>query len=173
MMDQFAEQLVKKQPTTQDDMKRALLLVAAIVLSLGFLCLAFVMPLAIVLPVGIICLTIYLLRLQKVEYEYSCTNGILDIDKILGQTKRVTMLSVDVKTFTAYGKYSTCQESGAELTTFSAVGRSMMGENDGADEYYAEFMHPEHGACCLLFTPNANLREALEPFLSRSIRASL
>lgn len=170
-MDQFAEQLVRKQATTKDDMNKALLLVTAAVLTLGCLCLAiFIIPIAIILPIGIIWLTVYFLRLQKVEYEYSCTNGTLDIDKILGQTKRIPMLSVDVKDFTAYGKSGVCPESDENMTTYSAIGTSLMDDDDEGTEYYAEFSHPDHGRCCLYFTPDTRLREALEPYLPRNLR---
>ena len=59
------------------------------------------------------------------------------------------------------------------VTTFSALGFSLMGENDDAEEYYAEFEHPEYGKCCLYFNPNSNFREALEPFLSREMKIKL
>lgn len=173
-MDQFAEMLVRKLPNTKDDMKRALIITGAVVITLGSVALAFFgMPLALVLPVCAIWAAIYLFRMTKVEYEYSCTNGCLDIDKILGQNKRKSMLSVDVGTFTAYGKSGETEESDAEMTTFSAVGTSLMGEDDDAEEYYAEFDHPEHGKCCLYFTPDSRFREALEPFLSRELKKQL
>ena len=72
--------------------------------------------------------------------------------------------------FTVYGKVGDVPESDDEMTTFAAIGVSMMGGNDDAQEYYAEFEHPEHGKCCLYFMPNAALREALEPFLSRALK---
>lgn len=169
-MDQYAEQLVKKIPTSKDEMQKILLLITAAVLTFATIWLSFLFPLALVLPVCIIWITIYLLRLQKVEYEYSCTNGTLDIDKILGQTKRASLLSVDVKSFTAYGKAGTCPQSDEEMTTFIAVGTSLMGEGKGGQEYYAEFSHPDHGKCCLYFSPNERLREVLEPFLPRTLR---
>ena len=108
-MDQFAEQLVKKNNTSQDDLKKGLLIAGAVLLTLFSLYLTFfVAPIAVVLPVGIVYLAIYLLKIQNVEYEYSCTNGTFDIDKILGQTKRVNMLSIDVSAFTMYGKADAC-----------------------------------------------------------------
>ncbi len=173
-MDQFAEQLVRKTATSQDDLKKGLLIAGIIVLTLLSLYVTFfVAPIAVVLPVGIVYLGIYLFRLQKVEYEYSCTNGTLDIDKIMGQVKRVEMLSIDVSAFTVYGKAEECAGSREDMTTFSATGVSLMGDADSAEEYYAEFEHPEHGTCCLYFTPDARLREALEPFLPRTLRKKL
>lgn len=169
-MDRIAEQLVRKSHTTEDDVKKIVLIAAAVLLTLGTLFVTFtIAPIAVVLPVGIIYLAIYLYKLLSVEYEYTCTNGTLDIDKILGQTKRVEMLTIEVSAFTVYGKAGECAESNEELTTYSAVGESMMGD-DTAETYYAEFDHPENGKCCLYFTPDARMREAIEPFLSRTLR---
>lgn len=169
-MDRIAEQLVRKSHTTEDDVKKIVLIAAAVLLTLGTLFVTFtIAPIAVVLPVGIIYLAIYLYKLLSVEYEYTCTNGTLDIDKILGQTKRVEMLTIDVSAFTAYGKAGECAESNEELTTYSAVGESLMGD-DTAETYYAEFEHPENGKCCLYFTPDARMREAIEPFLPRTLR---
>ncbi|MBP0972659.1 MAG: hypothetical protein J5851_01995 [Oscillospiraceae bacterium] len=170
-MDQFAEQLVKKHPSTKDDLRRGLIIAGAAVITLGSVALVFLgYPIALVLPVCAIWAAIYLFRLTNVEYEYSVTNGSLDIDKILGQNKRKSMLSVEVSTFTVYGKVDEVTESDADMTTFLATGTSLMGEDDDAEEYYAEFDHGEHGKCCLYFTPDSRFREALEPFLSRSLR---
>lgn len=169
-MDRIAEQLVRKSHTTEDDVKKIILIAAAVLFTLGTLFVTFtIAPIAVVLPVGIIYLAIYLYKLLSVEYEYTCTNGTLDIDKILGQTKRVEMLTIEVSAFTVYGKAGECAESDEELTTYSAVGESMMGD-DTAETYYAEFEHPENGKCCLYFTPDARMREAIEPFLSRTLR---
>lgn len=173
-MDQFAEQLVRKLPDTKDDLKRAAIITGTAIITLGSVVIAFFgMPLALVLPVCVIWAAIYLFRMTKVEYEYSCTNGCLDIDKILGQNKRRSMLSVQVNTFTVYGRSGQTHESDDEMTTFSAVGTSLMGEDDDAEEYYAEFDHPDYGKCCLYFTPDSRFREALEPFLSRELKKEL
>lgn len=170
-MDQFAEQLVKKVNTSQEDLKKGIIIIAAVLLTLFTLYLTFfVAPIAVVLPVGVVYLAIYAFKLTHVEYEYSCTNGTLDIDKILGQTKRVQMLSIEVSAFTAFGKADECSASADALTTFSAVGISMMGDEENAENYYAEFDHPTHGKCGLYFTPDERMREAIVPFLPRGLR---
>lgn len=172
-MDQFAEQLVKKYHSSKDDLKRALIIAAAAAVTLLSVLLVIIgFPLALILPVCAIWAAWYFLKLQNVEYEYSCTNGELDIDKILGQDKRKSMLSVQVSTFTVFGKSGEVPESDAEMTTFSAMGTSMMGDEEETDDtpYYAEFEHPDHGKCCLYFSPDARMREAIEPFLSRELK---
>lgn len=173
-MDQFAEQLVKKYHSTSDDVKRTCIVVVTILVcavSVLLICMGF--TLALILPVCAVWAAVYLLKLQHVEYEYSCTNGSLDIDKIMGQNKRRSMLSVDVSSFTVYGKVGIVPESDAEMTTFSVMGVSLMGTEEESEEYYAEFEHPDYGKCCLYFSPDSRLREALEPFLSRELKRQL
>ena len=175
-MDEFAEQLVKKYHSTKDDVKKAIIIVVATAITIVSLLLVFMgFPLALVLPVCAIWASVYLLKMLNVEYEYSCTNGSLDIDKILGQNQRKSMLTVEVRSFTAYGKVGTVKESDEDMTTFSAMGISLMDEDkeEENEEYYAEFEHPEHGRCCLYFSPDAKLRSALEPFLSRELKRQL
>lgn len=173
--DQFAEQLVKKHRTTEDDLKKALLIAGTVILTLLTLYVTFfIAPIAVVLPVGIIYLAIYLFKLLQVEYEYSCTNGVLDIDKIMGQVKRTPMLSVAVSSFTEYGRADNYEgEDG--ITVFSAVGTSLMHDADAQTgaTYYAVFDHPEHGKCCLLFNPDARMRGTIERFLSRTLKKTL
>lgn len=171
-MDQFAEQLVRKRRTGADDIRRAAYIVTTVAVSaVSVLLVIMGFPLALILPVCAILLCVYLVRMMQVEYEYSCTNGCLDIDKILGQSKRVPMLSVEVGSFTAYRKAGEDDEaSGEDLTTFSAVGSSLMGEDSRAVTYYAEFEHPEHGKCCLYFSPDDHFREVMEGFLPRTLR---
>lgn len=173
-MDQFAEQLVRKYHSAKDDLKRVGIIAGTVVICIFSVLLVMIgYPIALVLPVCAIWLAWYLLRLQNVEYEYSCTNGTLDIDKILGQDKRKSMLSIDVSTFTRYGKAEETEESDDDRTTFSAMGESLMGGEDDSETYYAEFDHPEHGKCALYFSPDSRLRDALEPFLSREIKQQL
>ena len=83
-MDQFAEQLVRKYHSAKDDLKRVGIIAGTVVICIFSVLLVMIgYPIALVLPVCAIWLAWYLLRLQNVEYEYSCTNGTLDIDKIL------------------------------------------------------------------------------------------
>lgn len=173
-MDQFAEQLVKKPGTSADTFKRiGIIALTVLITAVSVLLVMTGFALAVILPICAVCGAYFLLTQMQVEYEYSCTNGTLDIDKIIAQSKRRSMLSIDVSAFTAYGKAGECPESDEQMTTFSASGYSLMGTDDRAEEYYAEFEHPEHGKCCLYFTPDSHFREVLEPFLSRELRRQL
>ncbi len=170
-MDQFAEQLVKKQSTSMDELKKMCIIAGTVILTVVSLYLAFtVIPIAAVLPILFIYLGIYFFKMCSVEYEYSCTNGTLDIDKILGRSKRVSLLSVEVSAFTVFGRADECENADG-ITTFSATGLSLMETDEEPVTYYAEFEHPDHGKCCLFFTPDERMRETIIPFLPRKLRS--
>jgi hypothetical protein len=99
-MDHFAEQLVKKYHSSKDDLKRALIIAAAAVLTLISVLLVFMgFPLALVLPICAIWAAVYLIKLQNVDFgdrsprtfKASAASGLrggqieLRIDSIKGQ----------------------------------------------------------------------------------------
>ena len=173
-MDTLAEQLVKKQDTSADTLKKTCIIgIAALIVVISLILLVFGYAIAILLIIGAVWGARYFLKMQDVEYEYSCTNGIFDVDKIMGQSKRKSLLSVEVKTFTKYSKSSALTgEEDVNLTVFSVTGESQMGGTQ-PEEYYAEFPHPEYGKCCIYFNPDDNFRKVLEPYLPREIKAKL
>lgn len=94
-MDHFAEYMVKKRPSSQDRMKQGLTLAAAIILSVIIGVIAWMTGwiFLLVLIIGAIYGAYYLINNCSTEYEYTVTNGELDVDKILGKRKRVHLLT--------------------------------------------------------------------------------
>jgi len=105
-MDTYSEQLVKKTPTSSDGMKKIAVFGCGIALTAILVFLAFSVTTFILFAVALVIYGIYwLLTGMNIEYEYIVTNGSIDIDKIISQRKRVTLLSVDVKDFTEFDTY--------------------------------------------------------------------
>ena len=112
-MDNFAEQLVKKQQTSADRAKLIMIVAGGIILTV-LLAIGAVLMLGrpLISFVGLIGAaalgywTYFSAQSMQVEYEYTFTNGELDIDKIIAKSRRKAMLSVDVSKFTAFGKYN-------------------------------------------------------------------
>lgn len=103
MEDRFSEQLVKKYPSNSETLKKTLIIVAAVIISIISLFLTFtIFPAFAVLIVGAIFGAYYLISQMYTEYEYTFTNGTLDIDKIIAKKDRVEMVSVEVKYFTDF-----------------------------------------------------------------------
>ncbi|MBO5104040.1 MAG: hypothetical protein J6B74_03135 [Ruminococcus sp.] len=173
-MDNFAEQLVKKNETSSDKTKRLLKTVVGIVLTIvlalfGFLTIGnpTLSLLGFMLSVGAGYGTFYIVQSSYVEYEYAFTNGELDIDKIIAKKKRKPMLSIEVNKFTDFGKYSDELEETAEMTVV------ISSDNIASHEYYADFQHEIYGLTRLVFSPNEKMLDNIKRFLSGSLRSKL
>lgn len=174
IMDNFAEQLVKKNETSSDKTKRLLKTVVGIVLTIvlalfGFLTIGnpTLSLLGFLLAVGAGYGTFFIVQSSYVEYEYAFTNGELDIDKIIAKKKRKPMLSIEVNKFTDFGKYSDELEETAEMTVV------ISSDNIASHEYYADFQHEIYGLTRLVFSPNEKMLDNIKRFLSGSLRSKL
>ncbi len=156
-MDTYSEQLVKKTATSSDGMKKMLILTGGVILTLVLLYLTFTLSAFILLAVALVIYGIYwFLTGTNVEYEYIVTNGSLDIDKIISQRKRVTLLSIEAKEITDFGVYE--NQPYDDGIVYSAVG----GE---CQTMYADFKNSEYGTGRLIFAPNEKTLESIKPFL--------
>lgn len=164
-MDSFAEQLVVKDDGGKGKRMKIAILCTAILLGVmaGILSLMY-LPIGLLVACGIIYIGYILSGKYEVEYEYTVTNGELDIDKIIAKSKRKGLISVNVKTFESFGKYDDAQEEQEGITVVIAVGQC------DCEMYCADFVHSEQGRMRLIFTPNENVLEAIKPFLPRNIR---
>lgn len=174
-MDNFAEQLVKKELTNSDKTKKILtiaggaaltvILAVGSFLMLGSMMIAFI---GMILAIACGCGTFFLARNSNVEYEYTFTNGELDIDKIIAQSKRKPMLTIQISKFTAFGKYDeNTSEETDEMTVVMAT------DNIASKEYYADFPHEEFGITRLIFCPDERMRENIVKFLPMPLRKNL
>lgn len=173
-MDNFAEQLVKKNETASDKVKRAATVVIGIIAALALLLLALmqlqsplIATLGIILAVVSVFGTYYLVQSSMVEYEYTFTNGELDVAKIVAQKKRHELLTVDVKKFTSFGKFDDSIVEIDGMAIFSAS------DNIASHEYYADFQHEEYGISRLIFVPDEKMLGNIRRCLPARLRAEL
>lgn len=178
-MDNFAEQLVKKKATGVEKTRNTFILIAGIAVTLvtgayslfsigrGFSTFIMIMVAA---AVGFA--TFFFYRSTKVEYEYTFTNGELDIDKIINQTKRKEMLTVQVSKFTSFGRYD--DNSPEETSDMTVV---MATDNIAEHKFYADFPHEAYGKTRLVFAPNekvvSNIVNFLHPSIKNKVRTEL
>ena len=171
-MDNFAEQLVKKNETQSDKTRRIALLIVGILLTLTITALAVLQMGNFILSIigfvlAVICGygTYINYRNSFVEYEYTFTNGELDIDKIIAQTKRYEMVTVEVRQFTDFGKYDENMKETEEMTVVAAS------DNVLKHEYYADFTHEEYGSTRLIFSPDERMMENIRRFLPAKLKS--
>ncbi len=174
-MDNFAEQLVKKELTSSDKTKNTLTVVGGIALTVIFAVASFMMLGSIIIAfIGMIlaiacgCGTFLMARNSNVEYEYTFTNGELDIDKIIAQSKRKPMLTIQISKFTDFGKYD--EDTSEETDEMTVV---MATDNIASKEYYADFPHEEFGMTRLIFCPDEKMRENIANFLPMPLRKKI
>jgi len=86
MGDVFKEQIVKRQQTGKDTLKRIGLFIAAILIFL--IAQAIIPPIAVILGTAALLGAFFLGSFLKAEYEYVFTNGELDIDIIYNRSRR-------------------------------------------------------------------------------------
>lgn len=173
-MDNFAEQLVKRNETAADKAKRVTTVIIGIIVTLALLLLALIqLQSSLIATIGIILAvaaafgTYYLVQSSMVEYEYTFTNGELDVDKIVAKKKRSELLSVDVRKFTAFGKYDDGLEETEDMTVI------LVSDNIASHEFYADFQHEEYGNTRLIFAPDEKLLANIKKLLPARLKAAL
>ena len=170
-MDNFAEQLVKKQPTSADRMKTMAIIAGGILITLILIVISVLMlgtPLVsfvgLLLAAGAGYGTYFLAQSGQIEYEYTFTNGELDIDKIIAKKRRKEMLTVEVSKFTDFGKYSDDIGETDDMTIVFAT------DNIASGEYYADFPTEAYGSTRLVFPPDERMLGNIKRSLPRSLR---
>ena len=173
-MDNFAEQLVKRSETSADKAKRLILIIVGVfftVVIAGLAVLQLTKPIFAMLGLILAAVagygTYFAVQGSCVEYEYTFTNGELDVDKIVAKKKRTAMVSTDIKKFTAFGKYTDGMDESEDMTVVIAS------DNIASHEYYADFQHEEYGLTRLIFAPDErildNIKKSLPPQLKREL----
>ncbi len=95
MNDIFFEQLVKVRLTASKTALIVLVCVAALALSVLLFIYSAQIPLLVIAIVAVIYGAYYLVQSFFAEYEYIITNGSVDIDKIIGKSRRKRVISFE------------------------------------------------------------------------------
>ncbi len=166
MTDRFTEQLVKKQPSSADTAKKLAVIVGGLLLMAATIFVAFITGLFIILTItlGLGYLGYFMLTGMSIEYEYTFTNGELDIDKISGQRKRQHLITVDASKFEDFGKVT------ADMPQKYDVTLVLCSDNTGTDEYYADLTTEDYGETRIIFTPGEKMAGYIEEALPRNLR---
>ena len=170
-MDNFAEQLVRRNMTKSEKSKRSLMLAGGVIITILLTAAAMLMlarPLiafaGLIFAAGAGYGTYFYVQNTDVEYEYTFTNGELDIDKIIAKKRRKSLVSIDISKFADFGKYADSSEETEEMTVVIAS------NNIAQQEYFADFPHEEYGSTRLIFCPDEKMLENINRFLPRALR---
>lgn len=170
-MDIFKEFIIKRELTSQEKAIRFCVSVASVALAFTFIAFTFtttLMILGMLLAMASVYIGWQLTVRFLIEYEYIITNFDLDIDKIVNQSTRKRLCTVDLHTVSEYGKYSENVTVGENETLIKA-----QANNIELDDYFLRFKHREYGDCLLLFTPSMEAMELIKQALPRNVKGSL
>ncbi|MBR6242429.1 MAG: hypothetical protein IKQ90_02910 [Ruminococcus sp.] len=170
-MDNFAEQLVVKNETSSDKTKKILTIIGGILITLLLAFIGFtqlnrpIMGFAgLILAAAAGYGTFFLVQSMYVEYEYTFTNGEIEVAKIIAKKRRVELITADVRKFTAFGTYTDDLEETEDMTVVIAS------DNIAKHEYYADFQHEDYGKTRLVFSPDERILDNISKFLPRQLR---
>lgn len=167
-MDCVCEQLVAKKWSSTDTLKIfGLITATAIISALCVLGAGFISPILFFGIPGSIWLCIWLCKNVSAEYEYIITNNQLDIDKILGKSRRKRMITIDLSKAQDYTENEPPENAQRAKTTVHASSGST---NDVA---YLFAEHSNYGTVLLIFNPNEKTKKAIVQQVPGMLRTRL
>lgn len=169
-MDVFLEKIITKRKGGLDYFLTALLFFAALLVFLAAT--LFFSGFGLAIGFGAFYGAWYLATMRSMEYEYSVTNGDLDVDAIYGQRKRKRIVSVHSRSFELFAPINRNHEqeflrnkTNKNLTIIDA--RS----SDAAENaFFCVFNYKEKGRVMLMFEPDQRMIDNFKSFNPRVVK---
>ncbi|MBO5364683.1 MAG: hypothetical protein J6A56_04395 [Clostridia bacterium] len=170
-MDIFIEQMVKKKR----GVKEFLIVLASM---LGVLAVLFALTFAMMIPglgfmifavcVVLIYLLYFLVTSINLEFEYSFTNGVLDVDKIINARRRKSMLEINIRKMELMG-----DRKAPEFVRYmkkSGLTKVFAGTHmDAEDLCFLVFLDDDGKEKMLLFNPNEKVKDAIRRYNPKKV----
>ncbi len=161
-MEGIREQLVTKERSPSDGIKKLLIIIAAFLLAVVIVTVCvfiinswILMYVGIFGAIGVMWGGMVLSGNLNVEYEYAVVGTVISVDKIINKRSRKTLCEFDLRKAKAF--YSGERES--DCTEVYACGDS--------DKYSIEYEDEKYGRALLIFTPDEKTLEAVSKYLPR------
>lgn len=169
MNDVFMEQIVKKQKEGKDIVRNCAIIFAGLLLAAAlFVLLMMPFPMrqylgmiVFLILVGVIYYTWYIISGLNLEYEYIFTNGELDVDKISNRRKRKRMTTVRLSQAESFAAYD---PAAFDKSAYEHVYNACVFSR-GEGNYLVSYHNRDGEKCCLIFTPNEKMLEAVKKYV--------
>lgn len=165
-MDTFVEQIIKKKKEPLEIIIMVAVALAALTVSLAiFRFLPILSPSIVLILWG----GWWLITNQNKEFEYSYTNGELDIDCIIAQRRRKRVASVTCAKVESYGRFQPEKMAGRKFdcTVMAAPELRMEGN------YYFTYRSKKNGHTLVVFHPDERVQQAVYSALPRLMQIEL
>lgn len=160
--DTFVEELVVRHNTIINLLLDVVIIIAAVALAAAvWLFLSPIFPAMLVILV----VAAYLgVKFQGVEFEYSFTNGDLDVDKIMAKRKRVRLVEINQKQIQVMAPYTAEYES---VTRDYSVSRviDVSSSKNAAGRWFMIYEDAEGKYVFLVLQPSKRFREAMQKYI--------
>lgn len=160
--DVYNEQMVKKEKTNADTLIAVALWTGAVVLSL--IAIIFIPMVGPLLAVFVLWGAHYLSSKLKKEYEYTFTNGDLDIDVIYNKSKRKHLITIDCKKILGFDHIKNKAQgvAGIDKVMDCTSGKEV-------DNIYGITYDIEHKKTRILIEPNEAILKGIKTYTPRSV----
>ena len=167
-MDIFNEWIVKRKRTSVDYALIAAMILGGFILIIGLTMFAASLGSFLLLAiVGVGYLVFIGIQSTNVEYEYSVTNGELDIDKIIARRRRKRVTSVHARAFEYFAPITTEHQSAynSEGITKKVDAFSTL----QSDNVYFAIYHKNNDKIRITFEPTEKMIQDFSRFVPRSV----
>lgn len=163
-MDTFFEQIVSMKITTGKRVLAILMLVCAMIISVGaVLVMSFWVDLtfpAMIAIFGVWFGSYRFVQNSKVEFEYIITNGELDVDKIVAKSRRKRLASIKCSEIERIVKYNPNEPADRYKKEFICC-------NIGEEAYAITVRDRKEGMIRLVIAPDDRLKSAMAKYIPR------
>lgn len=164
-MDTFVEQIVRKTKSAKEYGIIALTVLAALILTAALI---LFMPPLFVLVIAIGYGAYWLISSQNIEFEYSVTNGDIDIDQIIARRKRKRIVSVSGGKIEAMSPYVP-----AEFANRQFDRRVVAAPSEQTATWCFSYRSKKNGHTLVVFEPDDRVLAALKEGLPKLVQLEL
>ena len=154
--DTFCEVLVSRRRGKPETVKAALANIVGLLFSAVIILLV---PMFFILLIPVWALVIFVVRMQKLEYEYIFTSGELDIDVLIGNYKRKTRMSLSMEDITLVAPENSYELDGYRRNPNSH--RYDFSANNVMQTNYVIIGNWNNQQIYVKFTPNEQILDAM------------
>ena len=167
--DVFIERIVKRGPDAKSAILMVFIIIAAVIVCAAFILIPMLIPFFPIALVACACTVYFLIKNQDVEFEYAVTNGEMDIDKIVGKSRRKRLMTVDCRRFDILAPYTDefkrTRSRAEKVFDYSRGG-------DNSESYFAMFRDGEKNIM-LVFDPDDRMLEAFRVYIPSKLTKSV
>lgn len=155
-MDLFNEYIIERKKSYKEYIKIVGMILGTLVLIFAAISFSrYLQSFFLLLVAGIIYLLYIGVTSMSVEFEYSVTNGDVDIDKIVARRKRTRIVSVHSRTFEYFAPL--ISENMNVYNDQSITKRIDATSNTGNDKVYFAIYYKNQDKICLTFEPTEKM----------------